>query len=122
MKKKVMISMPMKGKTEEQIKSERSEIIQKYLLSDGYEVVNTLFKEFVSKNTPVKYLSKSIEALAEIDCVYFAPGWEKARGCLIEYLVCKYYGIEIVNADEALAYLVRHYDKQVLSIINAEWN
>ena len=93
-----MISMPMKGKTEEQIREERDEIIQKYLNEDEHEVVDTVFPEFTNKgNVPVKYLAKSIEAMADMDLIVFAPGWLDARGCRIEYRVAKDYGIDFIN-------------------------
>lgn len=95
MKKKVMISQSMKDKTEEEISKERNKIIKKYLPETQYEVINTIFTEFASKNSPVKCLAKSIDALADVDLVIFAPGWEYARGCRIEYRIAKDYGIAL---------------------------
>ena len=40
-------------------------------------------------------LAHSIQCLADADIVYFAEGWENARGCKIEHEIAKQYGIEI---------------------------
>ncbi|MDR1882042.1 MAG: DUF4406 domain-containing protein [Prevotella sp.] len=95
--KKVIISQPMKGKTEEQVRSERSELVKK-LEKEGYEVVDTIFPDFTNKgNIPLKYLAKSIEYIADVDAVYFMDGWQNARGCKIEHQCCVDYGISIIK-------------------------
>jgi len=87
---KLMISQPMRGKTEEQIRKEREELVKK-LESQGYEVIDTVLD--ISENkSPVWYLAKSIELLEQADGVVFMPGWENARGCLIEHQVACTYG------------------------------
>lgn len=66
---KVMISQPMKGKTEQQIREERAELV-KELEEQGHEVVDTIFDDFPNgEATPLHYLAKSIEFLASIDCL-----------------------------------------------------
>ena len=90
---KVMISQPMKGKSEEQIRNEREALV-KNLETEGYEVVDTIFAEEPPKDCDVAlyYLSKSIEVISKVGGVVFMPGWENARGCKIEYEVAKEYG------------------------------
>ena len=46
------------------------------------------------------YLAKSIELLDQADMVYFAKGWESARGCKIEHLVAHEYMNEEKNVRE----------------------
>lgn len=87
---KVMISQPMKGKSEEQIGKEREKVV-KELEAQGHEVINTIF-DFGPEKNPVYYLSKSIEAMADVDCVVFMQGWNQARGCRIEYQIALEYG------------------------------
>ena len=99
MKKKAMISQPMRGKTEEQIHSERAAVVL-MLENRGYEVVNTVFTSFISAGaSPLQCLSKSIGAIAEVDFVLFMSGWEAARGCWIEMMCCVGYGVpfEVAN-------------------------
>ena len=87
---KIMISQPMRGKTEEQISSEREELVRQ-LEKQGHEVIDTVL-DLSEGKTPVHYLAKSIELLAEVDAVVFMKGWENARGCRIEYSVASEYG------------------------------
>ena len=89
---KVMISQPMKGKTEQQIREERAELV-KELEEQGHEVVDTVFDDFPDgQATPLHYLAKSIEFLASVDCLVCMPGWENARGCKIEEQCAREYG------------------------------
>ena len=80
---KIMISQPMYGKTEKQIKEEREELVRK-LQEEGHEVLDTIF-ELGCNTSPIYYLAKSIEVLDKADAVIFMKGWEKARGCIIEH-------------------------------------
>jgi len=94
---KVMISQPMNGKPEEQIKEERKELV-KAIETSGDEVIDTVFTQEAPKDcdAAIYYLSKSIEAIGKADTVIFMKGWEKARGCVIEHLVAVKYDKEIV--------------------------
>lgn len=94
--KKIMISQPMRGKTNELIKEERKVIVQEFEDS-GYEVLDTVFDE-APKNVDeaIWLLSKSIEYLAQADIIFFMKGWEKARGCKIEHQVAVEYDKEII--------------------------
>lgn len=89
---KAMISQPMRGKTEEQIREEREKITKK-LENFGWEVVDTIFTDEPPKGDDVAiwYLSKSIEAISKVDAVMFMNGWHNARGCRIEHSVCLEY-------------------------------
>ena len=87
---KVMISQPMRGKTEKQIRNERKELV-KELQAQGHEVIDTVL-DLSEGKTPVHYLAKSIELLAEADGVVFMEGWADARGCRVEYDVATNYG------------------------------
>lgn len=87
---KIMISQPMRGKTNEQIRSERQELV-KQLEMQGHEVIDTVLD--ISENkSPIYYLAKSIELLDKADAVVFMPGWQQARGCKIEETCAKEYG------------------------------
>lgn len=93
--KKVMISQPMKGKTNEQIKKEREELV-KELQEAGYEVLDTVFENApADEDVAIYILSQSIRYLGKADMIVFMKGWEKARGCKIEHQVAVEYGKEI---------------------------
>lgn len=92
---KVMISQPMREKTNEQIRKERSELIFE-LKNKGYEVLDTVF-DIAPKDgdEAIFYLSESIKYLAKADAVFFMKGWEKARGCKIEHEVAVEYDKQV---------------------------
>ena len=89
---KIMISQPMKGKTNEQIREERAELVKR-LQEEGDEVVDTVFENApADEDVAIYMLSQSIRYIGKVDAVVFMPGWENARGCRIEYKVADNYG------------------------------
>ena len=60
-----------------------------------------MFKEeAVGYNHPgLFYLAKSIDAMANVDAVYFAENWSTARGCRIERKICENYGVKALESD-----------------------
>lgn len=104
-RKKVMISQPMNGKSDKEIKETREKAI-KLLESMDYEVINTLFTdEWYSKENmekrgvvqiPLCFLAKSLENMSLCDAAYFCKDWENTRGCKIEHDTAKAYGLEII--------------------------
>lgn len=107
--KKAMLSQPMAGKTDEEIKATREQAI-KCLEAKGYSVVNTLFTdEWYSKEKmeergvvqiPLCFLAKSLENMSICHAAYFCRGWENARGCRIEHEAAKAYGLDIIYEDD----------------------
>lgn len=98
---KVMISQPMAGKTNEQIKQDRQKLVSQ-LKDKGYEVVDTIISENAPSNSTeaIFYLSKSIEYISKVDAVVFMSGWKNARGCRIEHNVALEYGKFIMEEEE----------------------
>ena len=90
---KAMISQTMRGKTEEEILAMR-DTLKEVAARSNFEVIDTLF-DFGDKPA-IFYLAKSIEAMYEADVVIFAPDWEQARGCRIEFEIAKAYGKRII--------------------------
>lgn len=97
--KKLFISQPMNGKTDEEILRERNEAINivKDIVGEEVEVLETFFDDFGPDKKPLHYLAKSLEYLAEADIAYFVPGWENARGCKIEHQCAVEYGIDRIE-------------------------
>lgn len=92
---KIMISQPMKGKTNEQIREERAGLVKR-LKEEGHEVVDTVFENApADEDVAIYMLSQSIRYIGKVDVVYFMKGWEKARGCKIEHNVAVEYGKQI---------------------------
>lgn len=92
---KIMISQPMKGKTNEQIREQRAELVTR-LQEEGLEVVDTVFENApADEDIAIYMLSQSIRYIGKVDTVYFMKGWEKARGCKIEHEVAVQYGKQV---------------------------
>ena len=95
----------MNGFTEGQITNAQNKFLE-YAKKENLEVVNTYFQdEWYSKEAmlsrgvvqiPLCFLAKSLEKMSECSTVYFAKGWENARGCKIEHEVALQYGLEII--------------------------
>lgn len=97
--KKLFISQPMKGKTDEEILAVRKKAIEsaESMLEEQVEVIDSFFQGAPADVTPLWYLAKSLELLATADVAYFAPGWENASGCRIENTCAIEYGIDVIE-------------------------
>lgn len=110
MSKKVMISQPMAGRTIEDILSKRNETREALKRLGFDEVVDTVFLDVVSCKTrlmkngkihPDLYLlGSALITMSECDAVYFCDGWERTRGCQIEYAAAEAYGLKIMYERE----------------------
>lgn len=65
----------------------------KRLYGNDVEIIDNYFCG--NENTLFK-LGKSIELLSKADIIYFCKGWNKARGCKIEYMCASDYDIKII--------------------------
>ena len=92
---KIMISQPMRGKTEKQIKDERADLVKRFE-EEGLEVIDTVFEEApADEDMAIYMLSQSIRYIGKVDALYFMKGWENARGCRIEHEVAVAYGKKV---------------------------
>lgn len=98
--KKVFVSLPMNGRTDEEILKEREDCFEraKDILGEDAELIDTFIKEDPPEgcNIGLWYLAKSLELMASADIVYLAPGWTEARGCIIEHECAVRYGIRCI--------------------------
>ena len=99
---KVMISQPMAGKNDSDVKNIREEVTEK-LKEMHIEVVDSFCTQDAPSdvyNPPVYYLGRTIaNCMHSVDAVYFVDGWREARGCRIEHQICKEYGIKCLYSD-----------------------
>jgi len=103
--KKIMLSQPMAGKTEKEIKETRKKAI-KLFKEKNYKFMNTLFtdewysnesmKERGVEQIPLCFLSKALDNMSKCHIVYFCKGWDKARGCKLEHDAAEAYGLDII--------------------------
>ena len=97
--KKLFISQPMRGKTDEEILAERKKAIEsaERNLGEPVVVIDSFFQNAPADARPLWFLGKSLELLSTADIAYFAKGWEDARGCRIENQCAIEYGIEVIE-------------------------
>lgn len=96
---KVFISQPMGGKTDEEILAVRAKAVEsvKEKLGEPVDIIDSFFQSAPAEAKPLWFLGKSLELLSTADVAYFAPGWEKARGCRIENECAIQYGIDVIE-------------------------
>lgn len=100
--KKLFISQPMKGLTDEEILKAREEIKTRaeQAIGEQVELIDSFVEDYpkeINKSIPVWYLGKSIQFLSQADIAYFGGDWRNARGCKIEYEVANAYGIKTIT-------------------------
>lgn len=105
MKTMVFISQPMKGFSDEEIKSIQRDIYNAYIASNPgkeFQLINPytpsdgqMEMSDIVGHHDVDLLGKSISLMSYADVVIFAKHWEEFRGCRIEHKVCTYYNIPI---------------------------
>ena len=97
--KKLFISQPMKGKTDEEILAVREKAIKaaEKLIGEPVEVIDSFFRSAPVDAKPLWFLGKSLELLSTADVVYFAPGWNDFRGCKIEHTCAVEYNIDRIE-------------------------
>ena len=99
--KKLFISQPMRGKSDEEILAEREKAIKaaQELVGEPVEVIDSFFQSAPADARPLWFLGKSLELLSTADVAYFADGWQDARGCRIEHECAVEYGIDRIEQE-----------------------
>lgn len=97
--KRLFISQPMRGKTNEEILAVRKTAIEsaERNLGEKVEVIDSFFQDAPVDAKPLWFLAKSLELLSTADVAYFAKDWEKYRGCRIENECAIEYGIDVIE-------------------------
>lgn len=104
--KKIFISQPMNGLTDEEIKSKRNEAIkklEKFMHGENFEIIDSFFETAPHDAKPLWYLGESLKLLAQADYALFLTGWDKARGCKIENTCAQEYGIQTIYEESNLS-------------------
>lgn len=105
---KVFISVPMRGRTDEDIKSDIERAKEKVRSAMGdVEFANSFYGDDVEsrecdakKHPGLAYLGRSLKDMADCNIVFFCNGWEHARGCWLEKRAAKSYGLLSICEDE----------------------
>ena len=98
--KKLFISQPMRGKTDEEIRAERAKAIQcvEKIVGEPVAVIDSFFEKAQVNAKPLWYLGNSLELLSDADIAYFAAGWKETIGCWIEYICAIQYDIHCIES------------------------
>jgi hypothetical protein len=130
---KLFVSLPMRGRTEEEVREEMAELND--ICNNEYQTEFELIESFEYGNPPsdipnesVWYLGKSIVGLSEADLVIFSADWRNAHGCIIEHMICALYNIpyvelqpgELVDLDnaEVVVDYTHDLDEQPVEIVD----
>lgn len=107
---KVFISVPMRGHTDQEIakaieiaKSKLSEMAQEnqeYIIYVNNFVEVPSDMDIKNPSTAMWCLGGAIQKMSKCDAIYFCPGWQEARGCVIERHVAVLYGLTRLYQDD----------------------
>lgn len=97
--KKLFISQPMKGLTDEEIKAARAKAITmatidikaRWGADTVVEAIDSFFEGAPHDAKPLWFLGESFKKLSEADVAYFIKGWDTARGCIMEHEAAERY-------------------------------
>lgn len=101
---KVFISMGMKSKSTEQVRSEMNKVFEQIQqkLSEA-ELINSIIDgadkviALEGDDMGMWYLGASIKMMAEADIVFFIDDYTNFRGCRVERAVAESYGKLCIN-------------------------
>ena len=102
MTKKAFISVPMKGKTKEEIENTINIMKNKAIEEAGNDVefINTIVQDkppYNTNNEAIWYLGKSIELLSQCEILVCLKDIDNYNGCFIEKEIAKRYGLKIIE-------------------------
>ena len=99
---KAFISVPMKGKTKEEIENTINIMKNKAIEEAGNDVefINTIVQDkppYNTNNEAIWYLGKSIELLSQCEILVCLKDIDNYNGCYIEKEIAKRYGLKIIE-------------------------
>lgn len=89
---KVFLSLPITGKVEEARRE--AAVAERLLQEKGYEVVSPFACAPEPNQTDGYYMGRCVEALLGCDMICQHPDWLYSRGCNVENMTAKMYGIQ----------------------------
>lgn len=100
--KRVFLSYPMNGKTVEEMRKMEDELCVKAneILHENFIPVSNRHCTAPEGSSRLYYLGEAIKKLDECDAIIFHDDWVNVKGCMVENLAAKLYGIRILNEVE----------------------
>lgn len=103
-KPKVFLSVPMRGRSSEEISEERERLARtaEAFFEEPCDVVDSYFKVDTPEGVfddkkAIWYLGKALQKMATADVAVFGPRWWDSRGCRIEHNICQLYHIPVLE-------------------------
>ena len=99
----IFVSLRCEGKTYDEVCLTQEAIFKAYKeknnkYKDDLDLVKSLFKNYVpGESNRIEFLGKSITKMCEADIVLIPLDYRKNKGCTIEALTAKIYGLPIVT-------------------------
>lgn len=115
----VFISLRCDGKSYDEMLLTQKAILKAYKEKslknkDSYDLVDSLCKDYNPENKTsqnrIEFLGKSIAKMSEADVVFIPLDYRKSKGCTVEAVTAKIYGLPIVT------YLIGDTDSNVYFI------
>lgn len=109
----VFVSLRCEGKSYDEMCSTQKAIFKAYKEKNNrhkndLDLVESLFKNYVpGESNRIEFLGKSITKMCDADVVLIPLDYRKSKGCTIEALTAKIYGLSIVT------YLIGDTDNNV---------
>ena len=116
--KKLFVSVPMKGRTEEKIKASIQKMKKIAEIYEGEEL--ELIDSYIEDNPPkdnnqaIWFLGKSLEKLATADVFIGIEDTWNWNGCAIEYETARRYGIKSYRVNPI--YIIDNYNALINSL------
>ena len=112
MTKKIMLSYPMKGKTDEELNQMKHEMINSLFDKFGEEeviILDTIIED-ADEKSELECFAESIFHLSQADVICMGPGWKSARGCRLEHTIACDYEMPVIYLDPLIKYGEKRYD------------
>lgn len=96
---RVFISMPMNGRSAEEIEENIRKTREAYedRFGSDVEFIDSYFNDPDLHWSSARCLAESLKLLSTADIAVFVKGWDKYRGCRLEREFCDAYGIRFVE-------------------------
>lgn len=84
MKNKVYISGPITGHDKQEV-AQRFEAAKKLFQNTEYKPISPLENGLPASATYEEHMFRDLEMLAECEAIFMLKGWERSKGCKIEF-------------------------------------
>lgn len=105
--KKIFISQPFKGRTEEEVFEERGRLqkMVEEVYGEPVEVIDQYHQTASKGAGRFYYLSQDLLMMGEADLIVFSRNWHTAKGCMVEHELARVYGLNYVEESKDFSFL-----------------